>query len=615
MKKVALLSDGWKRLITFAWVSGIMEKIRGTGKDVCLFHYNCYGNWSQDKKHNDGEYNIYNLPDLEKFDGIILDCTNISDKEQLEKLISMLRTLSVPVVSIVDLIEGFYYAGIDNMSTIMELMDHLYEVHGCRSFLFAGGPEESSENIMRMEAFKKSLEKYGLEVDSRLFLYGDYDYQSGVRYMTELYQQNQKLPDAIVCANDNIAAGICAEAEKVGLKVPDDFLVTGFDNLEKAAFFRPQITTASINRERIAAKAMEMLFDLWEGKQVEKLNFVPSQCIIGESCGCPNNGRVDYREYTRNHIISGVKRQADEEKLMRLESRMAACTGFEDIFKEISDYFADLQCDGFYIVVDKRLFRAAVDDDFPKVGYRLDEMVVAYASEHGKKMEIETVDELYAHIEENGSQNTYLFTPVHFREQTVGFTVLKNGRFLYDNPHFYDIHTTYVAALENLLKRKQIEQVNRKLKRMYNRDPMTGLYNRIAYTEIIKPEFENYCRQGVPCALIFLDVDYFKEINDLHGHEYGDRILKKIARILEDKCPEGGYVYRFGGDEFTVFFPNATQEYAEQFSADVEKEVQKLQVSISKGMIITDPDSRKTLDEYLIQADQKMYELKRRRHQ
>lgn len=68
MKKIALISDGWRRMITYAWVDGIIRRIRELDEDIALYQYNCYGNWSKDALHNTGEYNIYNLPDLSAFD-------------------------------------------------------------------------------------------------------------------------------------------------------------------------------------------------------------------------------------------------------------------------------------------------------------------------------------------------------------------------------------------------------------------------------------------------------------------------------------------------------------------------------------------------------------------
>ena len=112
-------------------------------------------------------------------------------------------------------------------------------------------PEDAFGNFERVAAYCECLKKYGMTLDDNPILCGDYDYETGVNYMREYVHSGSKLPDVFVCANDNIAAGICAEAEQWGCRVPDDFLVTGFDNLDKAAYFRPQITTVFQGREEI----------------------------------------------------------------------------------------------------------------------------------------------------------------------------------------------------------------------------------------------------------------------------------------------------------------------------------------------------------------------------
>ena len=76
MKKIALIMDGWKRWFTFAWPAGILQRIRQTGEEVSLYIFNSSGGWSCDEEYNTGEYNIYRLPNLREFDGIILDLNN-----------------------------------------------------------------------------------------------------------------------------------------------------------------------------------------------------------------------------------------------------------------------------------------------------------------------------------------------------------------------------------------------------------------------------------------------------------------------------------------------------------------------------------------------------------
>ena len=80
----------------------------------------------------------------------------------------------------------------------------------------------------------------------------------------------RKIPDVVVCTNDNVAVGVIAEAELENLRVPDNFLVTGFDNLDKARYFTPRITTAGVVRERLGAMAAQVLTDIWNGKAVSK---------------------------------------------------------------------------------------------------------------------------------------------------------------------------------------------------------------------------------------------------------------------------------------------------------------------------------------------------------
>lgn len=89
---------------------------------------------------------------------------------------------------------------------------------------------------------------------------------------------------------------------------------------------------------------------------------------------------------------------------------------------------------------------------------------------------------------------------------------------------------------------------------------MTGICNRIAYTDIIRPAFAKYQEKGIACALVFVDADDFKSVNDTYGHEFGDQVLIRIAQVLEEECPQQGYVCRYGGDEFIGFFPYATSK-------------------------------------------------------
>lgn len=609
MKKIAMLTDGWKRMVTYAWVDGIIRRINELDEDICVYQYNCYGNWRRDKKYNQGEYNIFRLPDLNQFDGVVLDCNFTIDKERQQELGEMLRKVEVPIISIGNAMDDCYYVGIDNTTPIRELMEHLHKVHGCTRFLYAGGPKGNYENFSRMSAFRSYIAEHSLIEQGTWF--GEYEYYTGVNYMNRLVAEAVPFPEAIVCANDNIAAGICARAEELGYKVPDDFIVTGFDNMEKAAYFSPQITTVNNDRGKIAAAIVDMFHDLWAGKTVESFNFVDTTCAFGESCGCPNNGTVDYRQHIKGQIVYNVQAQVEDEQRVAMEGRMADSTDFYGIFQEMSRYVINHDSDAFFAVLDKRLWDGIEEKKLPVRGYPKEQMEVVYASEANRELNFENVDALYDYLDQAEKGTAYMFTPLHFRQYTVGYTIVKNARFLYYDPYFYDIQSGCAREIEAMFKQLQLEKINKRLEEVYNRDPMTGLYNRMAYTEMIGPAFRNYCEENVPCCLAFFDVNYFKEINDSMGHEFGDTLLKRIAKILVDLQPEQGYSYRFGGDEFVVFFPYATKEKADEYRKAVLTEVELSGISVSVGVVVTNPEEDKTLDDYLAQADVLMYEMKK----
>lgn len=614
MKKIALISDGWKRLVTYSWVDGIMMGARENNDEICLCQFNTNGNWSHDKKQNEGEYNLYNLPNYDEYDGIVFDCTNTTDPDQIDSIVNRLRSINKPVVSISYYIEGFHFVGINNKQLFCELIDHLYYEHGCRDFVFAGGPAYNFDNRMRFSAFEESMKKYGIPLTEDMYMFGDFDFGTGVRYMEEWIAAKKPLPGAFVCANDNIAAGICSVACQHGYKIPEDFLITGCDNLDKAAYYNPQITTVEHNRGNIGKTAYRILRDIWDGKDVDDYTYLGSECIWGESCGCPNSGRVDYRNYIKWQIEYSVKKDEFEESVMALENQITECNNYDSLFSEFARFIENLGCDGVYIVVDDLLENAKLDAVFSNTNYDRSRMHVGYADEGNKLLtDIKTVDELDAHMNEDGNDCAYMFTSIHFRNQIVGYTVLKNPEFLYNNSSFYDIHSVFVVKLENLFKQKQLENMNETLMEIYNKDMLTGLYNRVAYTEMIVPKFEELREKGIKCAMIFFDADNFKIINDTKGHKFGDLVLKKIANIINENKPEDGLAYRFGGDEFVVFFPDATDYKIYEFVNGVNKKFDEEAIEVSLGVILTDPNSNKSLEEYLVNADEEMYKIKSRR--
>ena len=92
------------------------------------------------------------------------------------------------------------------------------------------------------------------------------------------------------------------------------------------------------------------------------------------------------------------------------------------------------------------------------------------------------------------------------------------------------------------------------------RDPLTGLYNRRHMQVTLERELRRAARTSKPIGIMMLDIDHFKEINDTHGHDAGDLVLREIGRFLKERTREGDTACRLGGEEFLVILPEATLE-------------------------------------------------------
>ena len=249
MRRIALLMDGWKRWVTFAWSAGILNRIRETDEKINLYIYNSSGNWSRDNAYNIGEYNIFRLPDLKDYDGIILDLNNIKQQDIRREIIERAAEAGVPVLSLSCELPGASYVGIDNYAAMRSVIAHLHEVHGCKSFWFVMGPEDNYESCHRELGIRDYLKEHDISFSEEDFYHGDFDYGSGVTAFRRLYQLHGELPDAVVCVSDNVAVGVCETAESFGYHVPRDFRMTGFDNFDKARYYTPRISTVEHIRE------------------------------------------------------------------------------------------------------------------------------------------------------------------------------------------------------------------------------------------------------------------------------------------------------------------------------------------------------------------------------
>lgn len=147
--------------------------------------------------------------------------------------------------------------------------------------------------------------------------------------------------------------------------------------------------------------------------------------------------------------------------------------------------------------------------------------------------------------------------------ETNGMPVLNDkGNLLGYRGADTDITERRSAEIEKEKLNKELIKSNKRLKQLSLRDIQTGLYNHRYLEEIIEVEFHRARRYVHPMSVIMLDIDYFKSINDVYGHQFGDLVLKQIANQLKRMVRRYDIVIRFGGEEFIIISPGVDRSRA-----------------------------------------------------
>jgi LacI family transcriptional regulator len=246
-------------------VRGIQDVADRAGYAVMLYN--------TDRKREGIVRDIYHLRE-KAADGIIFSGGIINGYETL----SILGELKDRVVVIGRHAVDFPAVLVDNMGGVVQAVQHLLSL-GHSEIGFLGGPEGSTTAMDRLTGYRNALAQNRLILDENRIKQGDWTPQSGYLLGTQLLK-NRRRPTAIVSANDQMAFGVMNAARELGLKIPDDLAVVGFDNIPLSSYFDPPLTTVEIPMYEAGAEAMRMLIHLISGGKFDKLKLFQTKLLV-----------------------------------------------------------------------------------------------------------------------------------------------------------------------------------------------------------------------------------------------------------------------------------------------------------------------------------------------
>jgi two-component system cell cycle response regulator len=139
--------------------------------------------------------------------------------------------------------------------------------------------------------------------------------------------------------------------------------------------------------------------------------------------------------------------------------------------------------------------------------------------------------------------------------------------------------------LAQLRSGARVLQLERRLSEMARTDPLTGLPTRRTFYEGLAKEWHRAKRVGLPLSCVMLDIDFFKRINDIHGHPAGDTVLTSVADLLTRSCRGSDTVCRYGGEEFCVMLPETTEHGAALWAERVRKRISSQEVPLGERQL------------------------------
>ena len=619
-------------------VAGIDEEyqnsiIEGIIDCAKVYHANvsCFASFSgviSSNRYDVGEYNIYELVNMQKFDALILMTNTISDPEEKAKIIRKAKESGLPTV-VLDGEEDpdFYHVRIHNHKAMREIVQHVIEKHHAKQICCVAGPQANPEARERYRAFCDVMQENHLEIGENQVYFGDFRAIDGKKAIETFISAGMPVPDAIICANDAMALAVVAELEKYDYSVPDDIIVTGFDNTYNARHYCPSLTTVSRPLNAAGYKACETLLHILNGEPVEKKQYLEAETVFAESCGCCRDVARNIRQYKKSTFQLIDDCRNDISLLNRMTTELAEAETIEENFEVISHFINELDCEKYCICLCSEwegIYRDRLgqkEEEYQIHGYTRN-MSAPLIWDKGqiRSREYFRSEDMFPEDFETGGNISY-FLPLHFRERCLGYYIITNGEFPIKSMLCHSLMLNISNSIENIRKMIHLGNVIQELDQLYTTDPMCGIYNRNGFIRTADKMLKHAKKNKENVLIAFIDMDGLKMINDYYGHKEGDFALQRLASAIHDCCKDDKICARFGGDEFIIMGENAHEADLEPLEGILRKKFSDINRAVSKpyeidasvGMLVTSVSEDDTMFSLITQADMLMYEQKKRK--
>lgn len=519
-------------------------------------------------------------------DGLIFISGTLMHSLTKNEVVSYIKSFRpMPIANISMEIPGVTSVIVDCEEAYKNVIDELVERQHCKKIGILGVRGNSSEVKTRIKCIKSYFVDKGIPEDNITVWKSVLSYGPALEDLRSIYKGIGVFNyDALICMNDEMAFAALDFCKEIGLKVPSDIVIFGFDNLYLADSCTPRLSTIKQNFEGQAYLAGMNLIKEINGKTPDKLSVVKAKPVFREST----------RRYP--YEVKAFENGAVEFDVEDKDPSIVKNTGTEwyqkkGEFYQTTTFYTEMQSDMTYDQL-----RGRINNDVRSFGITACAIVL-----YDKPIEMTTPFEFFhmpksAHLfsgfddktgfDSNIDKKTIKCNPkeemlsegiisidsdgvlvfaIYHSTLQYGYIVIRPGHFdsvIYDL--FVKLLSSTIASVYSFsLAHNETSRVRKKIDELdliASTDELTGVYNRRGFYSYGETTLKFAKAMSQSGMVIYCDMDGLKKINDVYGHEAGDKAILAESIILRSNFRSNDIIARIGGDEFAIICPGLNKE-------------------------------------------------------
>ena len=542
-------------------------------------------------QYSEGEKSFYKLPDYSTFDGIIVEEALMNIEGIENELYEYLhKHASCPVVYLKSVKNDFYSILYSDKQSMKDITKYVIESSGKTDICHMTGRLELDDAVQRLEGYKEAMSEAGIEVTKDMIFYGDYYTRKAKQALDFFYSSRGHYPEAIICANDYMGISLIDELSNRGIRVPEDILISGYDNIPDAKSCTPPLTTVNMDIKTMVNKAYDIIKNLNAGKEVEHISYVRNPIIIRRSTDSSIPIKPPIEADIKAQLRDLKERYAGLENVFFLSSSYDICFTEEELFSSADYHFANTRATKAYICLTVDAFNIQ-ERPTEKLTNFTEKTVLKRIFYGDIKKHYDSPEEIFSTNELLPSKylekepSIYYVTTIHAGYKVYGYMISTHNDGEHPNRYIQNYVGCMANAIDSFNIRKEYHDII-DIRKAYIQDELTGIYNRRGFEKKLLIMKDRAKRHNLYMSVVSIDMDGLKYINDTFGHSEGDTALIEFAKVLLATLNDDEICARYGGDEFSAILISDDKNRTLDFIPKLEENMTLLNNKINKNYTI-----------------------------